>query len=67
MKKIIPVEPDWERVVKWHNEEIDILYRVLKNRRKVQSNIDISEGLSRLEDLIRVRDFLQKTELIDKL
>jgi len=66
-KKIIPIEPDWERVVVWLNKEIDIQYRIIKNKRKKKSDLDITKELLEIEKIIRMRDFTLKTKLIDKL
>ena len=67
MKKIIPTEPDWEKVVRWMNEEIDTLYYIAKNKRRKIKGVDISEELLKMGDLIRTREFLFKKKLIDRL
>tara|TARA_R110000765_G_scaffold137717_1_gene237443 strand:+ start:1695 stop:1898 length:204 start_codon:yes stop_codon:yes gene_type:complete len=67
MKKIIPVEPDWERVVRWLNEEISIKYRIVKNKKKKIENLDINKEILEIEQSIRVRNFLLRTKLLNKL
>mgnify|MGYP003675966706 FL=1 len=67
MKKIIPVEPDRERVVRWLNEEISIKYRIVKNKKKKIENLDINKEILEIEQSIRVRNFLLRTKLLNKL